>query len=136
MKQFLLFAICLLTMSSCQESLEKRIQRESREYTEKNCPQTFRNALDDGSQVIIWLDSIAFDTDSKTLSHYFRIDRPEVIVPELQRAALISQIKNDTKFQVHRDHGYNFHFLYRYSEKTDSLVYEVTVKKGEYWIRS
>jgi len=132
MKQFLIFAVCLLTMSACQENLEKRIQRESREYTEKNCPQTFKNTIADGSEVTLWLDSIVFTIDNKTLSHYFRIDRPELIVPELQRQALISQIKNDTKFQVHRDHGYRFHFEYRYSAEPDSIVYEVTVEKGEY----
>ena len=132
MKKILLYAATALLLASCQESLEKRIQRESREYTEKNCPQTFSQAVDDGSEVTLWLDSITFDIPSHTLSHYYRIDRPDVLQPDLQRATLLQQLRLDTKFQVHRDHGYSFHFLYTYSQRPDSVIYEVTFTEKDY----
>jgi len=132
MKKLMLLLTAAMLLTSCQESLEKRIQRENREYTEKNCPQTFRQTAADGSEVILWLDSVVFNPQTATLGHYYRVNRPDIIQPEVQRAILLQQLTLDTNFQVHREKGYNFYFIYRYGESPDSILYEVTFTKNDY----
>ena len=55
----LIFGIiaCSLLLCSCHENLEKRAQREAREYTEKYCPTPVQNYTR--------TDSVAFDVKTK-----------------------------------------------------------------------
>ena len=130
MKKILIISFCAIAFLSCQESLEKRLQREYKEYTEKNCPQRI-NLIDNyGNPVTLWLDSIVFSPETQTLSHYYRTSQG--FDAEEQTATLLQQLKSDTKFVVHREHGYKFHYLYRLEQKPDSILYEVTFTSKDY----
>jgi len=56
------FIACSVLLCSCHESLEKRAQREAREYTEKYCPTPEQNYTR--------TDSVVFDINTKTYHYY------------------------------------------------------------------
>lgn len=58
----LIFGIiaCSLLLCSCHENLEKRAQREAREYTEKYCPTPVQNYTR--------TDSVTFDIKTKHIT--------------------------------------------------------------------
>lgn len=66
MKQLIIGIVaCAALLCSCHENMEKRAQREAREYTEKYCPTPVQNYTR--------TDSVVFDIDTKTYHYYCSI---------------------------------------------------------------
>ena len=118
----LIFGIiaCSLLLCSCHENLEKRAQREAREYTEKYCPTPLQNYTR--------TDSVAFDIKTKTYHYYCSItdaldDRK---VFDLNRdkisEALLANIKDNTAFRPYKEEGFAFQWTLR-SDKDKNVVY-------------
>ena len=63
-KLIVLLLAVLLTFTACQESKRDRIEREAREFTEKNCP---RAEFED----LIILDSLVFHNDGSNNFTYY-----------------------------------------------------------------
>lgn len=119
----------MMMFSSCQESLEQRAERESREYTEKFCPTPPENG--------VISDSLVFDSKTKTQYYYLtftgEIDNAEAIANryELLKEGLIDQVRSDSRKQAYKDAGFNFAYICR-SQKTGKIIINLTVTKKDY----
>jgi ADP-ribose pyrophosphatase YjhB (NUDIX family) len=65
MKKYWIIAIIALMFTACQESLEDKCERDSKEYTRKHCP----TAIDDYTII----DSLTFDRATHTIHYYYRL---------------------------------------------------------------
>ena len=65
MKKYWILAIIAYMSTACQESLEDRCARESKEYTKKNCPVKIDNNTT--------LDSLTFERETHTLHYYYKL---------------------------------------------------------------
>ena len=125
MKKILLLAVLVIGLASCQESLEERIARENKEFTQTKCPMPLN------TESTMYLDSIAFDIPTLTQSQYFRIDEFSISTDQIQQA-LISELRQEPKYKAHRDKGYSFHYVYRHLSNPDSILFETTITKNDY----
>ena len=97
MKNILLLMASAILLSSCHESLEKRAQREAREYTEKYCPTPVRD--------YVRTDSVSFDINREKIAE-----------------ALQTQINEGTNFRAYKKAGFSFQWTLR-SDKDKKMVY-------------
>ena len=97
MKNILLLMASAILLSSCHESLEKRAQREAREYTEKYCPTPVRD--------YVRTDSVSFDINRDKIAE-----------------ALQTQINEGTNFRAYKKAGFSFQWTLR-SDKDKKMVY-------------
>ena len=84
MKTFLYCTIAsAILLCSCHESIEKRAQREAREYTEKNCPTPVLNYMR--------TDSVVFETSTRTYHYYLSVmnDLDDAKIFELNRKLIV-----------------------------------------------
>ena len=125
MKHLLLLAVSALILMSCQESLEERIARENKEFTQTKCPMPLN------TESTMYLDSIVFDIPTLTQSQYFRINDFAIPTDQL-RQALISELRQEPKYKAHRETGYSFHYIYRHLNNPDSVLFETTIVKEDY----
>lgn len=107
-----IFATCTI-LASCQfESFDKRCAREAEEYTEQHCPLRI-----DPCTV---LDSMKYDTDSRTLKYYYTLEglldsasilNDEVIVSFQQQ--LKDDIVNSVQLRKYKEERINFNYIYK-----------------------
>lgn len=129
-KVLMFFGLLALLFAGChQESLEERAHREAQEYTRKHCPQDLGNN--------VFLDSMVFEKDSRTLIQYCRIsqasDYEEVI---LQKRAelddgMIKATRQDVAYKRYRDAGCSFRYILR-SDSSQKVLYDRIVTKDDY----
>ena len=88
-----------LLVASCQESLEDRCARESKEFNEKKCP----TKISDG----IMLDSLIFERETHTLHYYYTFsgnaDNSEAMEQINPRKLLIDEVRNSTSIKTYKD---------------------------------
>ena len=117
MKKLWVLSAILLLLSACQESLEDRCARETKEYTRKNCP-----AKMDNNSI---LDSLTFERDTHTLHYYYRLTGfadNDSIVEKLDAANILkNELRNTTTLKLYKDNHYRFAYTYR-SEKDPKKV--------------
>ena len=108
MKKVFVFACLALLFAACQESLEDRCARETKEYTARNCPAKM------GENII--LDSLKFERDTHTLHYYYRltgIADKEGMLDSLEAIKTLKDgLKNTTAMKTYKDNGYNFAYTY------------------------
>lgn len=121
MKQLIIGVVaCAALLCSCHESMEKRAQREAREYTEKYCPTPVQNYTR--------TDSVVFDIDTKTYHYYCSItgDLDDQRVFDLNRQkisdALLANLKDNTAFAPYKKEGFAFQWTL-HSDKDKNVVY-------------
>ena len=84
MKTFLYCTIAsAMLLCCCHESIEKRAQREAREYTERNCPTPVLNYMR--------TDSVVFEMNRKLIVDNF-----------------MKQIDESTSLRAYKQEGFNF----------------------------
>ena len=117
MKKFWVLSAILLLLTACQESLEDRCARETKEYTRKNCP-----AKMDNNSI---LDSLIFERETHTLHYYYRLTGfadNDSIVEKLDAANILkNELRNTTTLKLYKDNHYRFAYTYR-SEKDPKKV--------------
>jgi len=130
MKKIFVFAIGLMTLTGCHESLEDRAAREAKNYTEKNCPTPVVNNTR--------MDSITFDKQTNTIAYYYTLcnqaDNAEAVKKESDklRKILLDGLKESTQLKAYKEAGFQIRYVY-HSEKTpEKVVYEVTFKQEDY----
>ncbi len=132
MKKIFLFAILLMTLTACQESIEKRLEREAREISEKG-PQSFKILGQDGLFHVMVRDSVVFHIPTLTQRQYFKmtgdIDQ-EGFAPTKQM--LVEQLKNEPSYRVLRENGYSFYYIYRSAKDPEKVYAEITITKQDY----
>ena len=93
-------ALCSVVLCGCHESMEKRAQREAREYTEKYCPTPVQN--------FTRTDSVVFEMETKTYHYYCSAvgDLDNAKVFDLNRSkiadALLLNVRENTSFRTRR----------------------------------
>ena len=131
MKQILLCCIAgAALLCGCHESLEKRAQREAREYTEKYCPTPVQNYTR--------TDSVVFDMDTKTYHYYCSItgqlDDRKVFDLNRQKLtdALLANIKENTSFRAYKKEGFAFQWTLRSDSDKRVVYYDKRFTPKEY----
>ncbi|WP_297218503.1 hypothetical protein [uncultured Prevotella sp.] len=113
-------ALCSIVLCGCHESMEKRAQREAREYTEKYCPTPVQN--------FTRTDSVVFEMDTKTYHYYCSAvgDLDNAKVFDLNRSkiadALLLNVRENTSFRPYKKEGFAFQWTLR-SDKDKKTVY-------------
>ena len=89
MKKLWVLSAFMLLLTACQESLEDRCARETKEYTRKNCPAKMDNN--------IVLDSLTFERETHTLHYYYKLtgfaDQEDVA----QKMDAVNILKNELR---------------------------------------
>ena len=128
MKKFWVLSVFLLLLTACQESLEDRCARETKEYTRKNCP-----AKMDNNSI---LDSLTFERETHTLHYYYRMtgiaDKEGALDTAAAKKILKDGLKNTTSMKVYKDNDYNFAYTYHSSNDPKKVLFEVTFTKNDY----
>ena len=128
MKKILVFAILVLFMASCQESLEDRCAREAKEYTAKNCPARM--------DTNIIMDSLTFEKESHTLHYYYRLtgiaDKEGALDSIDAKKLLKDMLKNTTSMRVYKDNGYSFAYTYHSEKDPKKVLFETTLTEKDY----
>lgn len=123
----ILYSLLLLAFTGCGNSFDDRMKVETKEYTERHCPQRL-----DGYTV---LDSAVYDIPSRTYCRYFSVS-PEA-TPALSahftalRSGLLDELKNDTQLKECKDEGIIFSYLYRNAD-TGLEIWHVTFGPDDY----
>ena len=130
MKRILFFILVAVMACACQESLEKRAERESKEYTKRNCPATLNQYTR--------LDSLSFDIPTKTFTQHLTLlidsltpDSVAKMKHQLQEV-LVQAIRNDTSQKRFKDAGFSFRFIARSKEDKNVVLYDNTITKEDY----
>ena len=124
-----IYTILMMTalLTSCQETLEERAARESRDYTEKHCPAPVAYQ--------VTMDSMTFDKVSHTFGYYYSLsgtlDDSAYIKQNNPRDMLLQQVKNSTNLKMYKDAGYGFRYVYM-STKNKATLFDVTFKQKDY----
>ena len=124
-----IYTILMITtlLASCQETLEERAARESRDYTEKHCPAPVAYQ--------VTMDSMTFDKVSHTFGYYYSLsgtlDDSAYIKQNNPRDMLLQQVKNSTNLKMYKDAGYSFRYVYMSTKSKDTL-FDVTFKQKDY----
>ena len=118
----------LVLLTSCQESLEDRCQREAKEFTEKSCPRHIDTE--------IVLDSMTFEKATHTISYLYTLngslDDTAKVDSAHFRELLLMEVKNSTNLKLYKDAGYSFRYTY-YSEKdSGTKLFEATFRENDY----
>lgn len=125
----LLLLVLSLTLFSCQESFDKRCQREAIEYTAKFCPQNVAPG--------ITMDSMTYDIPARTMTYYYSIakelDNQEVINKNAEefKGAMLNSIKNSLELKRCKDEGIIFKYIYRSSTTRKELL-NITFTEKDY----
>ena len=124
----ILVAFVLMTLfCSCQENFDKSLQREAREFTEKQCPQE----VEEGTR----LDSLVYSPASHTLTHYYSVNHANERVLKdqtpLLHHILVQRTANDIVYKSVKDEDVTFKYVY-YSQSKKTIVYETQVGPHEY----
>ena len=128
MKKILFFLLCTIMLSSCQEKMEERAERDARETTEKRCPMRLNEV---GS---IIMERIVFDKTTHTWrqEYLFDLDADAQIEEGTAREALIKELKNTPSYKAYMDNGFNFQYIYfRMSNPKDTVI-NITLTPQDY----
>ena len=127
MKKICTLLMMTVLLASCQETLEERAARESRDYTEKHCPAPIAYQ--------VTMDSMTFDKASHTFSYYYSLngtlDDSTYLKQSNPRDMLLQQVKNSTNLKIYKEAGYSFRYVYN-STKNKATLFDVTFKQKDY----
>lgn len=128
----LIFAIAIaLGLASCNyENFDERCERESKEYTAKQCPRR----MDEHTM----MDSLVYDKSNRTLTYYYTVegilDNDSVMTPDacnILEQNIKEAIVSSVDLKTHKDKGINFCYLYC-SKSTGKVRAKCVVTKEDY----
>ena len=121
-----------IILSACQTPLDKRIEQEAREYTEKHCP----NWIDACTR----LDSTTYDIASRTYTYWYCVtgaadsdDYFSTIQADslLSRQRFAQALRNNPDLKQTLEAKINICYRYR-SEQTQQVRFSITVTPEDY----
>ncbi len=131
MKRLLILTIAAIALSACKhETIEDRIAREARAYTQNNCPTPVRD--------YIRTDSMVFDISTRTLTEYHTLvdaaDNEEIIKANQKKMhqSLLNALVNTTNMQAYKDASINFRYVYHSALNPKKILYEDSFTKKDY----
>jgi len=128
MKKYCIMFMSFILFTACQESLEDRCARETREYTQKNCPVKLDNNTT--------LDSMTFERDSHTLHYYYRLtglaDRDSILQDIDAARTLKEELKNTTSLRIYKENKYRFAYTFHSEKNPEKVLLEVVFTDKDY----
>ena len=128
MKKFWVLSVIMLLLTACQESLEDRCARETKEYTRKNCPAKMDNN--------IILDSLTFERETHTLHYYYKLTGfadQDTIVKKLDAVNILKEeLRNTTTLKLYKDNHYRFAYTYRSEKNPEKVLLDVLLTDKDY----
>ncbi len=123
---FIVLAATIFT--ACQESLEERCARESREFTQKKCPTLVTKG--------VTIDSMSFDKATHTMTYHYTLtgvlDDAEQLAQHDIRSMLLTELKNSPQTLLYKEAGYNFRYIYYSGQKKGTKLFEATFHENDY----
>lgn len=114
--KYFLFALILFGFSACHESLEERADRESKDFTRKNCPMPVSD------EIIV--DSMKYEKTTHTIHYFYSIKGladTTAITKFNPKKELLQGLKDDTNLRKYKEAGFNFAYTY-FSTKNKGLI--------------
>ena len=130
MRKIFVLLIGAALFTACNESLEKRAQREAKEYTEKFCPTPVSNYTR--------TDSVVFYPETKTYHYYCsfvdRMDDAEIINQNKQAIdeMLLKAIIQSTELKPYKDAGFSFAYTFHSDKDPKKVLFEANYTKKQY----
>ena len=128
MKKLWVLSAIMLLLTACQESLEDRCARETKEYTRKNCPAKMDNN--------IVLDSLTFERETHTLHYYYKLtgfaDQDSVAKNIDAVNILKNELRNTTTLKLYKDNHYRFAYTYRSEKNPEKVLLDVLLTDKDY----
>ena len=122
MKRFILPFFAALLLVSCQENIEDKALRET-----KNCPMKIND------NVVI--DSMTFERDSRTISYYYSMlgaADTTAIDKSSAREQLVRGIIESTSIRKYKENNFSFSYSYFSTKHKGKLLLKVVVKPEDY----
>ena len=129
MRKLFIFLAVITLLWACQESLEDRAARESKEYTQRMCPTPVYNSSR--------TDSVTFDKQTKTYTYhcllYDRLDDTATInrVKQQLHEELRKGILEDTHTKAYKEAGFSFRYVCRSAKDPKIVLYDDTFKAAD-----
>ncbi|TGX82245.1 hypothetical protein E5358_08050 [Palleniella muris] len=117
-------------LSSCQESIEERAEREAREYTLKYCPTPPQND--------VITDSIVYHSATKTYSTYMtftdKLDDKEMLAGHNDEIveSMLQMVRSNAGMQAYKDAGFSFEYVCRSQKTPGTMLLHVTFTQKDY----
>ena len=128
MKKFWVLSVIMLLLTACQESLEDRCARETKEYTRKNCPAKMDNN--------IILDSLTFEKETHTLHYHYKLtgfaDQDSIVKNIDAVNVLKKELKNTTTLKLYKDNHYRFAYTFRSEKNPEKILIDVVFTDKDY----
>ena len=128
MKKLWVLSAFMLLLTACQESLEDRCARETKEYTRKNCPAKIDNN--------IILDSLTFERETHTLHYYYKLTGfadQDSIVKNLDAVNVLkNELRNSTSLKLYKDNHFRFAYTYRSEKNPEKVLLDVLLTDKDY----
>lgn len=128
MKKFWVLSVIMLLLTACQESLEDRCARETKEYTRKNCPAKMDNN--------IILDSLTFEKETHTLHYHYKLTGfadQDSIVKNIDAVNILKkELRNTTTLKLYKDNHYRFAYTYRSEKDPKKVLLDVVLTDKDY----
>ena len=128
MKKLWVLSAIMLLLTACQESLEDRCARETKEYTRKNCPAKMDNN--------IILDSLTFERETHTIHYYYRLTGfadQEDVAKNLDAVNILkNELRNTTTVKLYKDNHYRFAYTYRSEKDPSKVLLDVVLTDKDY----
>ena len=128
MKQILLTLLLAgATLTAChRHTFEEQILDDVNNFNTKEAPKRM--------DMITTLDSMAYDSDSQTLSYFYTIEEEigiESLAGDEFKRVLGEHVRTSIPLKAYKEHGLNFHFKYL-SQKSGKPLVECTFTPEEY----
>jgi hypothetical protein len=118
----------LFICAACQESLEDRCERESREYTRKYCPEKM-----DNNSI---LDSLVFERPTRTIHYYFTLtgfaDQDGALEKVDAEGVLRNEVKNSTALRTYKENKFRVAYTYRSQKNPDKILMDIVFTDKDY----
>ena len=127
MRKYIFTAIAAFALSACHESLEDKTERETKEFTAKECPRK----MPDG----VTIDSMVFERATRTVHYYFTLSGKAdttAIDQNVARTALLNAIKGDMSTRKHKENGYSFAYTYFSTKHKGQKLIDMRFTKKDY----
>ena len=128
MKKFWVLSVIMLLLTACQESLEDRCARETKEYTRKNCPAKMDNN--------IILDSLTFEKETHTLHYHYKLTGfadQDSIVKNIDAVNILKkELRNTTTLKLYKDNHYRFAYTYHSEKDPKKVLLDVVLTDKDY----
>lgn len=130
-RNLMILWLAALTAGACHfESFDERCARETREYTQKQCPRR----LDEHTI----MDSTVYDTDTRTITYYYtfvgeldNVSQPTEEITRLLHEQLRKNVVNSVELKAYKEKGLSFCYRYR-SQSTGKELFNVLIGPEDY----